>query len=204
MALYDRPEELRERMARLIERFYAEHIGTRWPSGWPRCSAAWRRTARRRITDPSHNWLTRLIWLERPAAPAFTRPIFAPSLDMGVYSSCAIIGDIHGLFYPLEPEYRGAAAEEAEETRLARIYKALGDEQRLRILRMLREREMYAQEIVERTGLHQSVVSRHLVHEGGRAADARKQNNMKFYSLNPAAREMLTGTLALFEPAATR
>jgi len=26
---------------------------------------------------------------------------------------------------------------------------------------------------------------------------------MKFYSLNPAAREMLTATLALFEPAAT-
>ena len=124
---------------------------------------------------------------------------------MGPYTSCARIDDIHGLFYQLEPEYRGTAAEDAEETRLARLYKALGDEQRLRILRMLRNREMYAQEIVERTGLHQSVVSRHLSFmKAVGLLNARKQNNMKFYSLNPAARDMLTGTLALFEPAATR
>jgi hypothetical protein len=28
----------------------------------------------------------------------------------------------------------------------------------------------------------------------------RKQNNMKFFSLNPTARDMLSGTLALFDP----
>ena len=86
---------------------------------------------------------------------------------------------------------------------MARLYKALGDEQRLRILRMLRDREMYAQEIVERTGLHQSVVSRHL--QFMRAVgllQSRKQNNMKFFSLNPTARDMLSGTLALFDAAA--
>ena len=32
----------------------------------------------------------------------------------------------------------------------------------------------------------------------------RKQNNMKFFSLNPAAREMLSGTLALFDPAGSQ
>jgi len=32
--------------------------------------------------------------------------------------------------------------------------------------------------------------------------NARRQNNMKFFSLNPAVRDMLSGTLALFDAAA--
>ena len=125
-------------------------------------------------------------------------------MDMGVYSSCSYHRPDTRSVLSLEPEYLGAPRT-GEETRLARIYKALGDEQRLRILRMLSEQELYAQEIVERTGLHQSVVSRHLAFmKAVGLLNARKHNNMKFYSLNPAAREMLTGTLALFEPAATR
>jgi len=204
MALYDRPAELRERMARLIERFYAEHyrqeMGNRLPA-LERSVAAHRQET---IADPAQlaaRLTGRQSCLEGACAGPFTRLVFTPSLDMGPYSSCAIIGDVHGLIYPLEPEYRGTPAEEAEEARLARVYKALGDEQRLRILRMLRDREMYAQEIVERTGLHQSVVSRHL--QFMRAVgllQLRKQNNMKFFSLNPKARDMLSGTLALFDP----
>ena len=96
------------------------------------------------------------------------------------------------------------APEEGEETRrLARIYKALSDEQRLRILHLLRDGELYAQQIVERTGLHQSVVSRHL--EFMRAVgllQARRQNNMKFFTLNPAMRDELGKTLDLFLPPA--
>jgi DNA-binding transcriptional ArsR family regulator len=208
MAIYDRPSELRERMARLIERFYHEHYRDEMSK---RLLALERSVAAHRqetVADPAQlaaRLTGRQSCLEGACAGPFARLVFTPSLDMGPYSSCAIIGDIHGLIYPLEPEYRGAAAEEAEEARIARLYKALGDEQRLRILRMLREREMYAQEIVERTGLHQSVVSRHL--QFMRAVgllQSRKQNNMKFFSLNPAARDILNGTLALFDAAVPR
>jgi DNA-binding transcriptional ArsR family regulator len=208
MALYDRPAELRERMARLIERFYAEHYRQEMGKRLPALERSVVAQSKETIADPAQlaaRLTGRQSCLEGACAGPFSRLVFAPSLDMGPYSSCAIIGDIHGLIYPLEPVYRGTAAEEAEEARLARVYKALGDEQRLRILRMLRDREMYAQEIVERTGLHQSVVSRHL--QFMRAVgllQLRKQNNMKFFSLNPTARDMLSGTLALFDPASRR
>jgi DNA-binding transcriptional ArsR family regulator len=201
MAQYDRPEELRERMVRLIERFYAEHyreeMGKRLPA-LERSVAAHRQE---QMADPAQ-LARRLIGRDEACTGPFTRWVFAPSLDMGPYTSCARIGDVHGLFYQLEPEYRGTAAEDDEETRLARLYKALGDEQRLRIMRMLRDKEMYAQEIVERTGLHQSVVSRHLSFmKAVGLLRVRKQNNMKFFTLNPEARQTLSRTLALFDSA---
>jgi DNA-binding transcriptional ArsR family regulator len=124
-------------------------------------------------------------------------------MDMGVYNSCAIVDGVHGLFYPLEPEFMGAQVD-IEETRLARIYKALADEQRLRILRLLRGGEMYAQEIVEASGIHQSVVSRHLSFmRAVGLVNARRQNNMKFFSVNPGIRDELAAALDLLAPAAS-
>jgi ArsR family transcriptional regulator len=207
MAIYDRPEALRERMAHLIERFHAEHyqheMGERLQAlersvakhrGEPTSDAE---AVARRLTGRQKSCL------EAGCAGPFERHVFAPSMDMGVYNSCAIVDGVHGLFYPLEPEFMGLAVD-MEETRLARIYKALADEQRLRILRLLRGREMYAQEIVEATDIHQSVVSRHLSFmKAVGLVNARRQNNMKFYSLNPTARDILSGTLALFDGAAS-
>ena len=141
------------------------------------------------------------VCLEDVCPGPYEEILFAPSLDMGPYNSCSVIDRIHGYFYPCEPEFMGTPPEAEESARLARLYKALSDEQRLRILRMLRGREMYAQEIVERTGLHQSVVSRHLMFM--RAVEllhVRRQNNMKFYSLNPEIRAQLGATLDLFAP----
>jgi len=206
MGWYDRPAELRERILRLVRRFYEEHYKKEMPRRLP----ALARSVAKQRAEPSSDAeavARRLTGrprscLEGGCAGAFERHIFAPSMDMGVYNSCAIVDGVHGLFYPLEPEFLGTPADEAEETRLARIYRALSDEQRLRILRMLREREMYAQEIVERTGLHQSVVSRHLSFMKAVGLVLwRRQDNMKFFSLNPAMRAELSRTLELFEPA---
>ena len=203
--LYDRPAELRERLLNLITRFYREHYANEMPRRLP---ALERSVARHRL-EPSSDAeaIARRLTgrpkscLEAGCAGPYEQHVFAPSMDMGVYNSCAIVGKVHGLFYPLDPEFAGVN-DDAGETRLARLYKALGDEQRLRILRMLRDREMYAQEIVEKTGLHQSVVSRHLSFmKAVGLVQTRRQNNMKFYSLNPEAKEMLAGTLKLFESA---
>ena len=203
MAWYGRPSALRERMVGLIQRFYAEHyekeMAGRLPAlqrsvarhrGEPRSDAE---AVARRLTGRQKSCL------EAGCAGPFERHVFAPSMDMGVYNSCAIVEGVHGLFYPLEPEFMGLAVD-MEETRLARIYKALGDEQRLRILRLLHGREMYAQEIVDATEIHQSVVSRHLSFmKAVGLVNARRQNNMKFFSLNPTVRDILSGTLALFD-----
>ena len=211
LALYDRPQELRERMARLIERFYEEHYKAELPNRLPcleRSAAAHRADVhkdpialQKQLTGRTSACLGDL------CAREYDRIYFAPSLDMGPYTSCSIHPNLHSLFYPCEPEFAGTGEgpDAAETQRLARVYKALGDEQRLKILGLLREREMYAQEIVERTGLHQSVISRHLsfMRVVG-LLNVRRENNMKFYSLNPEIREQLNKTLDLFAPSAAR
>jgi DNA-binding transcriptional ArsR family regulator len=205
MGWYDRPAELRERMVRLIQRFYSEHYEKEMPKRLPvlQHSVAVHRGESPSEPEALARKLTskRVSCLEGGCAGPYQRHVFAPSMDMGVYNSCAIVGDVHGLFYPCEPEFM-VEQEEEETRRLARIYKALADEQRLKILRLLREREMYAQEIVDRTGLHQSVVSRHLTFmKAVGLLDARRQQNMKFFSINPAIGEQLGKTLDLFVPA---
>jgi len=202
MAWYDRPGELRTRMVRLIERFYDEHYAKELPNRLPALerSAALHRAERlsdpltlaRKLTGRSESCL------EGVCSGAYERFVFSPSVDMGPYVSCAIVSGIHGLQYPLEEEFSGAGIN-GEETRLARVYKALGDEQRLRILRLLRGRERYAQEIVEATGLHQSVVSRHLSFmKAVGLVTVRRQNNMKFFAVDPDARDLLSRSLDLF------
>ncbi len=206
MALYDRPEELRERLARLIERFYDEHYRDELPRRWPDLERSV--AAHRSDTGADPVELTRKLTgrprtcLEDMCNFEYKKLIFAPSVDMGPYTSCSVIDGIHGEFYPCEAEFITGDAHAAETQRLARVYKALSDEQRLRILRLLREREMYAQEIVERTGLHQSVVSRHLAFmRVVGLLNVRRENNMKFFAINNDMRELLSRTLDLFLPA---
>ncbi len=206
LAVYDHPEELRDRMIRLTERFYDEHyrhdLARRMPC-LERSVAAHRS---QRVGDV--NELARRLTgrasscLEEVCLGPYDALIFAPSLDMGPYLSCASIGRTHGLFYPCEEEFIGEAPEETEGMRrLARIHKALSDEQRLRILGLLREGEMYAQEIVDRTGLHQSAVSRHVgFMKAVGLLRGRREGNMKFFSINAAMRDELSKTLDLFAP----
>jgi DNA-binding transcriptional ArsR family regulator len=208
LALWDRPEELRERMVRLIERFYEEHYKAELPRRRPALERS--AAAHRGISLDEANELIRKLTgrpgtcLETSVCPGpFDRVVFMPSLDMGPYLSCADIDGpprIHGMIYPCEPEFTGVDSPDVTETqRMARIYKALGDEQRLRMLHMLRGREMYAQEIVEALDLHQSVVSRHLSFlRAVGLLQVRKQNNMKFFSLNPEIQSDLGRTIALF------
>ncbi len=209
LAVYDRPEELRERMIRLIERSYEEHYRQDMARRLP-CLERSVAAHRSRPVDDVHELARRLTGqgkscLDDVCPGPYDALIFAPSLDMGPYVSCASIGRTHGLFYSCEEEYIGEAPEETEGMRrLARIHKALSDEQRLRILRLLREGEMYAQEIVERTGLHQSAVSRHLgFMKAVGLLDGRRQGNMKFFTINPAVRDELSKTLDLFAPPPT-
>lgn len=203
MAWYDGPAELRERMARLVERFYQEHYRQEMPRRLPcleRSAASNRAETAGDVAELARRLTGRAtVCLEEVCPGPYERHIFTPSLDMGPYVSCAIVGGVHGLIYPCERRFVTGEDDEEETVRLARIYRALSDEQRLRILRLLREREMYAQEIVERTGLHQPVVSRHLSFmKAVGLVEARRQNNMKFFSLNPGIREELARTLELF------
>jgi DNA-binding transcriptional ArsR family regulator len=207
MRLYDRPAELRDRMAALVQRFYHEHYAAVLPERLRALEASIASHRSEVGDDPAE--LTRRLThrstscLEVHCGLDHERFLFTPSMDMGPYTSCAVVGRVHGLIYPLEAQFiPGGSAEDEEQVRLARMFKALSDEGRLGILRLLRNRgEMYANEIVDATGLHQSVVSRHLSFmKAVGLISARKQNNMKFYSINPAVREQFGKVMDLFVP----
>ena len=207
MALYDRPGELRERMAALIERFYREHYAAVLPER-SRALQMSIGSHRNEIGDTPADLARRLTLRDKSCLDGHCgmdheRFIFTPSMDMGPYNSCAAVAGVHGLFYTLEAEFRpGGGVVDEEQVRLARLFKALSDEGRLGIMRLLRGREMYANEIVEATGLHQSVVSRHLSFmKAVGLLTVRKQNNMRFYSINPGLRDEFGKTVEMFVPA---
>lgn len=63
--------------------------------------------------------------------------------------------------------------------------RALSDPSRMRIVEMLRNREMYAQEIVQQLSISQSAVSRHLgTLESAGVVGVRPANGMKYYSVD--------------------
>jgi DNA-binding transcriptional ArsR family regulator len=209
MRLYDRPAELRERMAGLVERFYREHYAAALAERMRALEASAAAHRAETLGDDPGDVARRLTHrstscLEGYCGTEYERFIFTPSMDMGPYNSCAIVGRTHGLIYPLEAQFRpGGSVEDEEQVRLARMFKALSDEGRLGILRLLRSRgEMYANEIAEATGLHQSVASRHLSFmKAVGLLTFRKQNNMKFFSINPAVRDQFGKAMDLFVPA---
>ena len=64
------------------------------------------------------------------------------------------------------------------------MFRALGDETRLRILNLLQQRELCVCQIVEVLGLGQSKVSRHLAHlRGAGLVSDRREATWMYYSL---------------------
>ena len=82
------------------------------------------------------------------------------------------------------------------------LLRALADETRLEILSLLDGRELYAQEIVERLGISQPAVSRHLnllVASG--VLFERRDGGRRFYTVNTQALGTLSRNLTAFRPA---
>jgi ArsR family transcriptional regulator, arsenate/arsenite/antimonite-responsive transcriptional repressor len=206
LALYDNPDQVRARVLSLISRFYDEHYG---PDEERRVRCMERSAARYRGEDTSdidaviRRVTGRHASCIQEKSDNYTQFIFVPSVDAGPYNSCADLPPLHGLHYPCDPEPSGVTDDAISTHRLAQVYRALSDEQRLRILRDLREGELYAQEIVARTGLNQPVVSRHLAFlKAVGLVNVRRQNNMKFFSLNSAMRDELRQAVDQFLPSA--
>lgn len=68
--------------------------------------------------------------------------------------------------------------------RTTQMFRALGDETRLRILNLLQQRELCVCQIVDVLGLGQSKVSRHLAHlRGAGLVSDRREATWMYYSL---------------------
>lgn len=125
-----------------------------------------------------------------------SRVVLAPSYFFRPYNIISEYPGVRLFIYPvaLGPEEGAAPARE-----LSRLFKALGDETRLRILQMLAEREMYLQEIANRLGVTHVTTIHHLalLRAAGlvRIVD---RGNLKFYQLRRDALQRAGTRLADF------
>ncbi len=126
---------------------------------------------------------------------------FVPSLYLGPYVSFVFDGPTATIFY------NGSGtpvAEAADRHHLEELYNpltALADKTRLAILAMLNGRELYAQEIVERLGISQSAVSRHLqLMVDVKVLNVRRgERGAKYYSINTAQLRRVADWLSKFQ-----
>ena len=128
-----------------------------------------------------------------------TELIFVPSCFSGAYAtfSC-LIDDESTLFVVYNCRSSGASSEGKPEV-IRDVFpalKALADETRLQIVLLLQERELYAQQIVDRLDLSQPSVSRHLsLLVAGRVLSVRKEDGRKFYWVDRPSMERLIARL---------
>jgi DNA-binding transcriptional ArsR family regulator len=146
--------------------------------------------------------------LERPS-PAITRIAFCPSAHLGGFVSYIAYEPDLIVYFPaaslidrcqaLERSSTadGSDAPPASRAELLEAARALADPTRLRMIDLLLEGELYAQEIVGRLGVAQSAVSRHLAQlerAGLVSVDARRGS--KYYAVNAARLDALSAALA--------
>ena len=127
--------------------------------------------------------------------------VFCPSLHIGsfisyihyppalvvFYDAQGLINRINsGIVTPPVELPAGSAPGRLGAEGLVEPLRAMADPTRLRILDVLAEGELYAQEIVNRLGIAQSAVSRHLSQlERSGLVEVNAKRGMKYYAINP-------------------
>jgi DNA-binding transcriptional ArsR family regulator len=144
--------------------------------------------------------------LERPPA-SITRVTFCPSAHLGAFISyIAYVPDL--IVYFGAPQFLDRCAERGSAPAvstagtasthhdLLEATRALADPTRLRMLDLLLEGELYAQEIVGRLGIAQSAVSRHLAQlERAGLVSVESRRGSKYYAVNPTRLEGIAQAL---------
>jgi DNA-binding transcriptional ArsR family regulator len=154
--------------------------------------------------------------------PEVERVAFCPSLHVGSFISyiffppdlviffngtqyvdrAVALGQAPAIAAPLavtpEPASFSLDASMAQEPLLEAL-RALGDQNRLHILELLSESELYAQEIVGRLGIAQSAVSRHLsLLERAGLVKVRPRGGMKYYAVDQERLDNVAGSLRCY------
>jgi DNA-binding transcriptional ArsR family regulator len=98
-------------------------------------------------------------WLSEPGV---RRVVLAPSLLVRPYNFTFTGGDWRIFVYPVADGALEPHDPLSPPTSVLRLHRALGDETRLRILRLLRDRDYYLTEIAERLELSKPTIKHHL------------------------------------------
>ncbi len=112
------------------------------------------------------------------------RIVLSPSYFGRPYNSLTKVGDVQLVCYPIADSALGAADKIAPPAATVRLYRALGDGSRLRILRLLAERDRYLTEIANEVALSKPTVKHHLaLLRAAGLITLTEQGNMTYYSL---------------------
>jgi Predicted transcriptional regulators len=112
------------------------------------------------------------------------RIILAPSYFGRPYNSLTRVGDVQLICYPIADSSLGSADRLTPPNSTVRLYRALGDESRLRILKVLAERDRYVTEIAHELDLSKPTILHHLaVLRSAGLVTVTNEGNMTYYSL---------------------
>jgi len=112
------------------------------------------------------------------------RIVLAPTYFGRPYNSMSHVGDTELIYYPIADTSLGSADRLTPPNSTVRLYRALGDESRLRILKLLAERDRYLTEIANALDLSKPTVKHHLaVLRSAGLTTVTEQGNMTYYTL---------------------
>ena len=112
------------------------------------------------------------------------RIILAPSYFGRPYNSLSRVGEVQLICYPIADTSLGAADLVTPPAATVRLYRALGDSSRLRILRLLAERDRYLTEIANELELSKPTIKHHLaLLRAAGLITLIEQGNLTYYTL---------------------
>jgi len=200
LALLTDLSSLGRRFIAVVERFWQEVYQKEWAATRPimERSATYHRRQCYRLNFPDlFMAVTGRLLPESQARQSPEWVCFVPSCYVGPYFTCMRHAGGLVVFYNCRatPVGRRPGAGPG----LFPLLKALADETRLEIVEMLRGQEMYAQQIVNRLGISQAAVSRHLkLMASAGVLRVRREGVAKFYSVNAETMAYLADILREF------
>jgi DNA-binding transcriptional ArsR family regulator len=116
--------------------------------------------------------------------PWVRRVILAPSYFARPYNFVFAVGDWRQFSYPIADTALDAADPLAPPQAIVRLHRALGDETRLRILRLLRDRDWYLTEIAQQLELSKPTIKHHLAQlRAAGLVTLTEEGGLSYYSL---------------------
>jgi DNA-binding transcriptional ArsR family regulator len=180
------PEVTRARLVRLLQRFYDAVYAAEEGRVWPLILRDAEDKRRRLGQVPAETFVEEATggWVADPAtAPEV---VVAPSWYVRPY---LLVADHVGTRTYVVPVADPSRAEDPGE-RLLRVARALADETRLRIVRMLARQEMYVQQVAEALGTSHVTALHHLATlRAAGLVRVVERRNLRYYQLRPEALE---------------
>ena len=116
--------------------------------------------------------------------PGIRRVVLAPTYFGRPYNSLTRVGDATLIYYPIADTSLDSADRLTPPNSAVRLYRALGDESRLRILKLLAERDRYLTEIAHELELSKPTINHHLaVLRAAGLVTVTEQGTMMYYNL---------------------